>query len=347
MDIAKLDKNMAIKDPEKDLFWYDAKELTIEGKGWHDTEEFFDRLPAKAKGTVRDAIWELSKSSAGISIHFTSNTSSLAVQWDGFLAMDHMPATGVSGVDLYVKHEGKWKWLAIGRPSKDMNETQLFADIPVEEREYILYLPLYNPVHTVKLGLPGDFEIKETLQRNNKPIVFYGTSITQGGCASRPGMCYTAILGRWLDHPTINLGFSGNGIMEPEVIDLLCELDPAVYVLDNLPNMQKERINEFEEDAIRKLRKAHPATPIVIVDNILYCNAFMLKDRMDRYSESNKAQYVIYEKLIAEGMTGLHYIKDNDLIGADGEATVDGCHFTDLGYLRFSEALIPVLKKLV
>jgi len=347
MDIVKLDKNMAIKEPEKNLYWYNAGNLTIEGKGWKNTESFYDRLPAKAKGMVRYPVWELSRCSAGISIHFSTNSSSLAVKWDGVSSMNHMTALGVSGLDLYVKHDGQWKWLAVGRPTQKQNESQLFTDIPSESRDYILYLPLYNPIHQIELGIPGSFELKATAPRKKKPIVFYGTSITQGGCASRPGMCYSAILGRWLDNPTINLGFSTNGIMEPEVIDLLCELDPILYVLDNMPNMDESSINEREESAIRKLRSAHPKTHIVLIDNLLYCDAFLKKDRMNRYTSSNMSQYVIYEKMIQEGMENLHYIKDDALIGTDGEATVDGTHFTDLGYMRFSESLIDPLKKLI
>ncbi len=347
MDMVKLDKNMATKEPEKNLYWYNASNLTIEGKGWKDTESFYDRLPAKAKGIVSDPVWKLSKCPAGFSIHFSTNTSSLAVKWDGFNAMDHMTAIGVSGLDLYVKHNGQWKWLAIGRPTKQQNETQLFTDLPSESRDYMLYLPLYNPIHRIELGIPDPFEIKATSPREKKPIVFYGTSITQGGCASRPGMCYSAILGRWLSNPIINLGFAGNGIMEPEVIDLLCELDPILYVLDNMPNMNKTAINEREESAIRKLRTAHPETPVVLIDHMLYCDAFLKESRMNRYVSSNMSQYAIYEKLIQEDIGNLHYIKDNALIGTDGEATVDGTHFTDLGYMRFSEKLIGPLKKLI
>jgi lysophospholipase L1-like esterase len=160
-------------------------------------------------------------------------------------------------------------------------------------------------------------------------------------------MCYTAILGRWLDTPVINLGFSGSGIMEPEVIDLLCELDPSVYVLDNMPNMEEPAINEREESAIRKLNAARPKAHIVLVDNMLYCDAFLKKARMNRYASSNRAQYAIYEKLVREGMQNLHYVKDDGLIGTDGEATVDGTHFTDLGYMRFSEKLFATLRKLI
>lgn len=332
---------------EENLRWYDASELTIEGKGWEATESFYDRLPAKAKGVVRAPVWELSKSSAGISVHFSTNTSSLAVRWDGFNAMDHMTAIGVSGLDLYVKHDGQWKWLAVGRPAQESNESQLFTNLASESRDYILYLPLYNPINRIELGIPDACELKPASPREKKPVVFYGTSITQGACASRPGMCYSAILGRWLDNPVINLGFSGNGIMDLEVIDLLCELDPALYVLDALPNMEESGINERTEPAVRKLRIARPGTPIVLIDNILYCNAFLNESTMKRYVSSNTSQYAVYEKLIREGMDNLHYIRDDMLIGADGEATVDGAHFTDLGYMRFSEKLVGPLNELI
>lgn len=345
-NIEKLDKNMAIPDPGKNLVWHDASELTIEGKGWENTGFSYDRFPLKARSIVRDPVWQLSRCPAGINIRFSTNSPALSVKWDGFNSMVHMPATGVSGLDLYVRHRGKWRWLAIGRPSAELNETQLFSGIPEKPRDYVLYLPLYNPVRKIELGIPYPYELKASPHRNKKPVVFYGTSITQGGCASRPGMCYPSLMGRWLDIPAINLGFSGNGIMEPEVIDLLCELDPAIYVLDNMPNMEESSIKERAESAIKKLRKTHIETPIVLVDNILYCDAFLKKDRMSRYTSSNRAQYAVYEKLVREGIDNLYYIKDNGLLGTDGEATVDGTHFTDLGYLRFSKKLFPLLKKL-
>jgi len=111
--------------------------------------------------------------------------------------------------------------------------------------------------------------------------------------------------------------------------------------------MEESAINEREESAIRKLRIAHPKTPIVLIDNMLYCDAFLKKSRMNRCTSSNLAQYAIYEKLIQEGMHNLHYIKDDALIGTDGEATVDGTHFTDLGYMRFSEKLISPLRAII
>lgn len=341
------DGKTANEAPARAWRWHDAAGLTIEGKGWDDTESPYDRLPAKAKGIVRDPVWELAKCPAGITVRFSTDAPSLAVRWDGFAAMDHMTALGVSGLDLYVMHEGRWKWLAVGRPTQAANESRLFDDLPVESREYMLYLPLYHPVQRVELGIPGPYDLRAACRREMKPVVFYGTSITQGGCASRPGMTYCAILGRRLDRPVINLGFSGNGIMEPEVVDLLCELDPVVYVLDNMPNMDASGIAEREETAIRKLRSARPGTPIVLIENMLYCDAFLKREIMRRYTSSNAAQYGVYRALIEDGVDRLHYVRDEELIGTDGEATVDGAHFTDLGYMRFAEKLIGPLRKAI
>jgi lysophospholipase L1-like esterase len=178
-------------------------------------------------------------------------------------------------------------------------------------------------------------------------VVVYGTSIVQGGCASRTGMAYPAIVGRKLDWPMINLGFSGNGKTEPEMAALLAELDPAVYVLDSLPNLRPAEVGERVEPFIRVLRKAHPTTPIVLVENVAYTNAEFVESRRRSYTEKNAALRKIYEKLIAEGDRNLHYIPTAELLGDDGEGTVDGTHPTDLGFLRMSEPLVRVLRPLL
>src|SRR5205085_2015483 len=147
------------------------------------------------------------------------------------------------------------------------------------QREFLLYLPLYNGVSSVEIGIAKGSTLAKGPARppeRQKPIVFYGTSITQGGCASRPGMVHTAILGRRLDRPVINLGFSGSGRMEPAMATLLAELDPAVYVLDCLPNMSAAEVAERMEPFVRTLRKAHPRTPIVMAEDRLYTTGTIL-----------------------------------------------------------------------
>ena len=174
--------------------------------------------------------------------------------------------------------------------------------------------------------------------------MFYGTSITQGGCASRPGMAYPAILGRWLDMPTINLGFSGNGRMDPPLTDLLAELDVAAYVIDCCPNMTPELVAERTEPLVNGLRAAHPDTPIVLVENIEYQAAAALPNARAGYTAKSQALRAAYERLTDAGVEGLHYVEGEPLFGNDGEATVDGTHATDLGFMRMAEGLLSVLQ---
>lgn len=311
--------------------------MTVEGKGWKDTESFYERLPARARGLVTEKHWKHAQCSAGMTVHFTTNSPSLCVRWDGF--RDH---AGYSGLDLYVRHNGKWRWLAVAAATQSLNAKTLFSELPVQPREYLLYLPLFHQVQQVAVGIPAGFDLKATPPRNASPIVFYGTSITQGSRASRAGMTYCAILGRWLDTPVLNLGFSGNGNMEPGFVDLLCELAPSVYVVDCLPNMTAPLVEERAEIAIRKLLSAHAETPIVLVE-MVYADAFLKPCRMTRCRAANNVQHAVYERLVREGLRNLHYVRADTLIGTDGDATIDGTHYTDLGYRRYAETLYETL----
>lgn len=176
-----------------------------------------------------------------------------------------------------------------------------------------------------------------------KPVVFYGTSILQGGCAARPGMAYPSIIGRMLDQPTINLGFSGNGKMELEIAKLLAELDPSAYVLDSLPNLNAAETAERLDPFVRTLRSAHPLTPIVLVENVTYSNAPYLEARKAKANDVNALLRDEYEKLTRGGDRNVYYVPTSQLLGADGEDTVDGTHPTDLGFVRMARGIAPVL----
>ena len=351
-----LDPQQASKEFGEDLLWYDILSLGLEGRGWDEskTKTPYDRLPAKAEGVVRSPVWSLSQDSAGMMVRFRTNASQIACRWtlrDSNLAMNHMPATGVSGVDLYVRDDaGKRRWVAVGRPSKQTNQQTLLKNIEPVWREYYLYLPLYNGVSEVYLGIPADAELAKAEPwpaERAKPIVFYGTSITQGGCASRTGMPHPAILGRRLNMPTINLGFSGNGIMEPEVAQLLSEVDAGVYVIDCLPNMGAEQITERAEPLVQTLRKAQPETPIVLVEDRTYGNAHLVKSAQQRNETSRAAFRACYENLKKEGVKKLFYISGDGLLVDDSEGTVDGSHPTDLGFVQQADAMQPVLEEAI
>ena len=338
-------------DAKSKLRWLDAKELCIEGKGWTETKQFYDRLPAKAEGVVRDGVWNLSKDSAGICVRFVTEATEIWARWTlrkEKLAKPHMPASGVSGVDLYVRHQGGWHWLGATRPETSLTtESRLTTGLTPQPRECVLYLPLYNGVEKVELGIPAPAKCEPAPPRskNLKPVVFYGTSIVQGGCASRPGMAYPAILGRRLDCPTINLGFSGSALCEPEIADLLAQLDPAVYVLDPLPNMNAEGVAKRMPQFIATLREAHPKTPIVLVENTEMGDAPVNPSRRGGYAKSNAALRAIFEQRVKAGDRKLFYIRGEKLLGDDGQGTVDRVHPTDLGFMRMADEMEPVLKR--
>ncbi len=340
---------------EPQFQWIDVRELEVEGRGWTNTPAFFDRLPTKAKSTAPKAVWTLSHDSAGMCVRFATDASSLAVRWalnSPNLAMPHMAATGVSGVDLYVKTEAGWRWLAVGKPSRQTNEAVMFKDLAPVKRDYLLYLPLYNGTKSVEIGIPTNATLTKASAwgpDQRKPVVFYGTSILQGACASRPGMVHSAILGRRFNFPTINLGFSGSGKMEPVMGDLLAELDPSVYVLDCLPNMTADMVTERVEPFVRTLRQAHPQTPIVLVEDRRYPDGFLATTRKAKNDANHAALRAAFARLEKAGVKNLYYIPGDTLLGDDGEGTADGSHPTDLGFMRqadtFSNVLGPLLRK--
>jgi hypothetical protein len=350
---ATIDKHQAIPLPGEKTLWYDIRLLDLEGKGWSDTSHFYDRLPSRAKGVVRDPVWDLAQNSTGFCVRFVTDAREIFGRWtlrSDHLALEHMPSTGVSGLDLYVRDQGKWYWLGVGRPSQyPTNQKNLVQGLSGEPREYLLYLPLYNGVESVQIGISPEAMLAKPLVRTsrNKTICFYGTSITQGGCASRPGMAYTAILGRMLDQPTVNLGFSGNGPMDLEMARFLAELDPAIYVIDSLPNMDSTLVKERAEAFVKILREARPETPILLVENITYQNAEFVSSRRDSYVGKNAALAESYKRMIEGGIKNLHYLRGDDLLGHDGEATVDGTHPTDLGFARMAEVMYPILSALL
>jgi hypothetical protein len=335
--------------------WFDIRQLGVEGRGWNDTKDFYDRLPARAEGVVRPPVWELSRNSAGMCVRFVTDATTIRARWaltDPWLYLPNFTAIGKSGLDLYVKTDQGWHWLAVGQPTAQTNEVTLVEKLVPGKREYLLYLPLYNGAKFVELGVPANAIITKAGPWGpgvRKPVVFYGTSILQGLSASRPGMVHNAILGRRFNWPTINLGFSGNGKMEPEMGDLLAELDPSVYVLDCLPNMVAAEIRERVEPFVHKLRAAHPNIPIVLVEDRTLQNSFLIAGRMEEYHLKDRAELkAAYERLKKSGDKNLYYIPGEHLFGDDGEGSVDGSHPSDLGFMRqaeiFGKVLGPLLK---
>lgn len=357
---------LTAQDSKAYTWWNPATNAfaTIEGQAWPGTvKNFYDRLPVKAEQKVRPDVWNLSRHSAGLYIKFNSNATDIVVRYiatnKGNYAMPHMPATGVSGVDLYaIDHNGKWVW-APGRYTFGDTITYRFSNMVVDtvfrnrNSEFRLFLPLYNGVSWMEIGVPEGSAFQPLPLTKEKPIVFYGTSILQGGCASRPGLAWTSMVGRRLNYPVINLGFSGNGRLEPEVIDLINQIDARLYVLDCIPNLvhggkfSDEELASRIAKSVAGIRQKHPKVPILLAAHSLSSHSGTIESIRNINSEiSNAVLARVYDSLKNTGTQQLYLLSSKD-IGFDIDATVDGVHPNDIGMRYYADAYTKIIRSIL
>lgn len=304
----------------------------------------FDRLSEAECEPLRPALRSLSTNSAGLALHFYTDSPQILVRYgvSGAYAMTHMPATGASGVDLYsIDDHGTWHYR---RPDFNwsFSDTVRYSFTPItDERypgrgyEYRLYLPLYNRVEWMEIGVDSAALFRWIPRRTERPVAAYGTSILQGGCASRPGMAWTNILSRRLDRTVLNFGFSGNGQMDAEIIEALARTDARLYILDCIPNLIGFDDSAFTArytDGIERLRSRTDA-PILLVEDVGGGEGFAYPASV-RKNELLKA---CFRELTDRSVEGLHYLSCEE-IGMPEDGTVDGIHLTDLGMKALAEA---------
>ena len=179
------------------------------------------------------------------------------------------------------------------------------------------------------------------------PVVFYGTSILQGGCASRPGMAHTNIISRRLNRECINLGFSGNAFLDLEVAKVIAEVEASVFVLDFVPNASVAQMKERLETFYRIIRSKHPDTPIIFIEDPIFPHTFYDEKVAKEVRRKNDTLKEIFNCLKKINEKNIILISSKNMLGEDGEATVDGIHFTDLGMMRYADLVCPVIKKAI
>ena len=261
-------------------------------------------------------------------------------------------------MDLYAKtSDGDWR-LYRGKYSFADTISYQYSNIDPngkyhdKGRQYQLYLPLYNEVEWLEIGVPEDAVLEPLPLRQEKPIVVYGTSIAQGACASRPGMAWTSILGRKLDRPLINLAFSGNGRLEEEVINYITDIDAKIFVLDCLPNLGATKDRSLDEvrqliiSGIEQIRTSRPATPILLVEHDGYSDGAVDTDRYKTYTDLNRIAKEAFAQLRSEGVRDIHLLTKEEL-NLSMESYVDGTHPTDLGMMEYALAYEMALRKIL
>lgn len=345
------------------LQFYDALRFRMINKGWDNTLTPFTRIPATLKDSVRETLWDRAKNSAGIGIRFATNSHCVAVRYNlmSNFHMAHMADTGIKGTDLYIlDDDGKWRFVNCNRPYRDYSykgegprkdsiQSKVYIDrLDGRWHEYMIYLPLYDGINWMEIGIEPSAQItqpKVNSPRREKKLVFYGTSIMHGGCASRTGMVATSILQRDLDVECVNLGFSGEGKMDSCMARAMAAIPHVdAYILDPIPNCTKLMCDTVTYGFVKTLRDLRPEVPIFMVEGQEYS--------YERYSgfysqylpEKNAEYRKNYLRLKAENPRNLYYIDRRDLYGPDCEGTVDGIHLTDLGFYFYAQKLKPYLE---
>ena len=361
-DVVKFDPAMAAANSvvTNGVKWIDGKYLPIEGRMFKNVDHYYDRLPCNVTSNVNGGVRSMKHHTSGMQFRFITDSKTLHFKWMPYsanLAMYHMPSIGVSGIDIYKQDaDGKWRYVKSG----GIHDAKKGGSVTISwtpGTPCLVNLPLYNGIRSFTLGIDPKATVKALGPRKsgvNKPVVFYGTSITHGGCCSRPGLAFVNIVGRDLDVPVVNLGFSGSGVMEFEMSRHLADIDASCYVLDCLWNMNKAKdrfdyrdirdrndpigvVKERYEPFIRALRKARPGVPIVMAEQCdVWCKGPNAKDRFIR---------ALYEKLIAEGWKDLVYLPKTEMYSGDTEGTVDGCHPNDIGMASMAKAFGAAVKK--
>jgi len=337
----------------QEITWYNGSDFPVEGRAWENRSQPYNRLTVSAETVVRPEVWRLGQNSAGLILSFKTDSPEIHLRWKARFNnhMPHMTDLGIKGFDLYCwsEKDQEWRWAGSAKGWNDGPnfKAKVATQMDRAPKFFRLYLPLYDAPDSLEIGIVSGATIRPYLHQYKiaKPIVFYGTSITQGGCASRPGLAYPAIIGRDLNVKTINLGFSGNGNMELTLANLLAEIDAACYVLDCLPNMTPEMVAGRVVPFVNFLRQAHPTTPIILVSTVQAANAWLADSTRILLDQKNDNLLAAYEILQKTQKSPLYLIRPEALKFPDNEGTVDGVHLNDLGFGRIADCLTPTIKK--
>ena len=355
---------LARAEEKAQMPWHyvNAQDLRIINKGFDNTERQYSRLPIELKDSARPDLWDRQQCSSGIGIRFATDSRRIGVKYDLFwnTHMIHMADTGLKGTDLYTfEGDSAWRHVNTNRPylkNKDDKDSRLVESTYVENldgkmHEYMVYLPLYDGVDDVYIKVDSGSVIvpgRIDLISPERKIVAYGTSILQGGCASRTGMVSTSIIGRRLNAEVVNLGFSGEGKMDSYMARAISEIpDVDLYLLDPVPNCTEMMCDTITYGFVKTIAEAHPDKPIIFLAGPIYPYARYNSFFGGYLPKKNEAAKKNILRLQQEGFNNVHWVDSDGLDGPEDDGTVDGIHLTDLGFLHYADKMTPIIQSLL
>lgn len=343
------------KIADKDgIIWHDPHQQPFRLKGfkWIGQEQVYRRLPLKPQRPIRQAVSDLADNTSGGQIHFQTDSPIIRIRAKLSSAsfMYHMPSTGQSSFDLYSGEPGKLTYLSTARlKPQDIEFTADLFNDSQKMRNFVINFPLYNGVESVEIGIAANTVLSPPLGRQDQgSIVVYGTSITQGCCAARPGLSYTNILSRRLNLEFVNLGFSGNGWGEPELAHLINDIDDKKLIILDYEANAYQAITKTLGPFIDILRKNDPNVNILIISKILFSEDIHQPHIMADFNVRSTFQRDLVATRKQAGDDHIFFLDGKTLLGeyAD-EATVDGVHLTSYGFMMMANTIQPVIEKIL
>ena len=337
----------------------DATKFQIINKGWENTTEPYTRLPKQYMDSCREDQQWLYNHSTGIAVRFATNSKRIAAQYNlkNNFHMQHMAMTGIKGTDLYYLNQERnvWEHVNTARPQEknfkaDSIQSKLYVEnLDGEMHEYMIYLPLYDGINWLQIGVDSTAQLIQPQVENPRKmgkIIIYGTSIQQGGCASRVGMVPSAMIQREFNLECVNIATSGQARMDFYIAEAMASIEDAIcYVIDPVPNCTKDRCDTATYDFIKILRTLRPEVPIIMVEGLMYPytrhNSYMA-EYLPQKNEGFRRGYDLHKE---ENPKGLYYMTHDGQVGPEMEGTVDGVHMTDYGFRAYADLLEVKIKE--
>lgn len=349
---------MVTKATAQDGFkWFDPQgdEMqVVEGQAFPDEcRGIYMRLPDARREKMPAGVASNAVHSTGLTLRFHSDAPEIWVRYIttyNWYSMPHMPSTGMSGLDLYATDKRGHSMICRGVYNFADTVSYRYYDLAYHDDggyDYELFLPLYNGVKWMEIGVPEGAQFRFLPASKAKPVLVYGTSIAHGGCASRPAMAWSSIVKRDLHLPLINWGFSGSGLMEPEVFDMMTEVDARLFIIDCMPNMvgMPDQIVTRMTAGVKKLREKSNA-PILIVEHDGYPSEETNNFNRDEYQRANQECLKAYKQLVREGVKNIWYLSHEE-IAMDPDGMVDCVHSTDLGMAIYAKAYTKKIRQIL
>ena len=346
LPVLLLTLNAAGAQEKKPLRYVDAATLTVIGKSM-PTPKLFQRVD-----TARYELWQPVKNysafSTGLAVVFRTDSRTIRARWKtgGYGLGHNMTAIARKGLDLYIERDGQWVYAGFGWPKGDNHDSALVEYMDEGEKTCLVYLPLWDEVLSLELGIDGDSRIEAVPNPFRHRIVVIGSSITHGTGLSRPGMAYPAQLERATGFEFVNLGASGLCKMEQFFAHVAAACEADAFLFDSFSNPSAQQIEERLEPFVATIRAAHPTTPLIFLQTEVR-ESRNFNDKIRKFEDDKRAASEAGMQRLLKQDKNIYFLNPGMPLGDDHDATVDGVHPSDLGHGRILEVIRPQIVKIL